>query len=100
MDATHSMPAHDPRPSSALKLGAGITAILVGFGCFFAADLFDGGFFRGLFQGATIALMVIGVYLIGSRLWWRKAEEQALDDGAQWLPSRDSTDHLGTEDQG
>lgn len=79
-----------------VKLAAGVPVILVGFACFLISDLFDGGFLRGLFQGATAASMVLGAYLIGTAVWHRKRDEQDLDQGAQWLPSRDSA-HPPTE---
>lgn len=82
--------SRSPRPGARFQLAAGVPAILVGFACYFLTDLFDGGFLRGLFQGATIALMVIGAYLIGAGLWHARKGEQELDDGAQWLPSRDN----------
>ena len=45
------------------------------------------GFDKGLFQGACIALMVLGAYLLGSATF-RKGTEDELGDDA-WLPSRD-----------
>lgn len=45
------------------------------------------GFDKGLFIGATIALMVIGAYLLGSTSF-RKGTQDEPDDDA-WLPSRD-----------
>lgn len=45
------------------------------------------GFDKGLFQGACIALMVLGAYLLGSATF-RKGTGDELGDDA-WLPSRD-----------
>lgn len=73
-----------------VRLGGGLAAIILGFGTFFLVDLFDGGFMRGFFQGATIALMVLGAYLVGAGLWKARGNGE-LQDGRHWLPSRDGS---------
>lgn len=45
------------------------------------------GFDKGLFQGATIGLMVVGAYLLGSATFRKSTDEELGDDA--WLPSRD-----------
>lgn len=59
------------------------TVILAGFATFLLSTMFDGGFLRGLFQGATLALMVGGAYLLGVMVF------RADDTQAMWRPSRD-----------
>lgn len=66
----------------------GLTAIILGLLCFGLGSMFDGGFFRGLCIGATVALMVLGAYLIGASTWGG-GHGANDDDGGQWLPSRD-----------
>lgn len=70
-------------------LTTGMPVILTGFLCYALSNLFDGGFFRGLFQGATIALMILGAYLVGAGLWFSRKGEEDLHRGGHWLPSRD-----------
>ncbi len=70
---------------------AGVTLILLGFVCLFVGLAVDGGFFRGLFIGATIALMVLGASLVGASTWQGRRSEQDLEDGGHWLPSRDDS---------
>lgn len=74
------------------QLTAGLPVILVGFLCYALSNLFEGGFPRGFFQGATIALMVLGAYLVGAGLWFSRTDEEDLRRGVQWLPSRDERD--------
>lgn len=47
------------------------------------------GFFGGALQGAGIALILIGVYLLGAR--WRGTKGGAAGEESEqwWLPSRD-----------
>lgn len=70
---------------------AGMTVILLGLVCLVVGLVVDGGFFRGLFIGATSALMVLGAFLVGASTWHGPRSEQDLDDGGQWLPSRDDS---------
>lgn len=79
------------RAMGRVELMAGMPVILLGFVCYALSGVFERGFVHGLFQGATIALMVLGAYLVGAGLWHSRTDEAALDEGAHWLPSRDST---------
>lgn len=63
-----------------------MVCVLIGFATFALSKGRD-GFDKGLFQGATIALMVFGAYLLGSATF-RKSTDKELGDSA-WLPSRD-----------
>ena len=80
------------RTTGRAQVVTGIPAILVGFLCYALSNAFDGGFFRGLFQAATIALMVLGAYLVGAGLWFSRKDEEDLRNGGHWLPSRDGRD--------
>lgn len=71
------------------QLTVGLPAILVGLLCFALSNAFEGGFPRGFFQGATIALMVLGAYLLGAGVWSSRTDDDDLQDGGHWLPSRD-----------
>ena len=71
------------------QLMSGIPVILVGFLCYALTAAFEGGFLRGFFQGATIALMILGAYLLGAGLWSYRKSEEDLRNGGHWLPSRD-----------
>lgn len=71
------------------QLMSGLPVILMGFLCFALSAAFEGGFFRGLFQGATVALMVVGAYLLGAGLWTARKDDEDLRRGRHWLPSRD-----------
>ena len=73
---------------SRVRLTAGITAILVGLVTFWLSRLVESGFVHGFFQGATLALMVAGAYLVGAAVWHRRSRGQVEDD-RHWLPSRD-----------
>lgn len=81
---------HTSENHSRTKTGrpVGLTAILLGMVCLGLGSIVDGGFLRGLFTGATVALMVLGAYLIGMSTW-RGGHGAKDDDGGQWLPSRD-----------
>lgn len=68
---------------------SGLPVILVGFLCYALSSAFEGGFLRGLFQGETIALVVLGAYLLGASLWFPRKGDEDLRDGGHWLPSRD-----------
>lgn len=71
------------------QLVSGIPFILVGFFCYALSNAFEGGFFRGFFQGATVALMILGAYLLGAGLWFSRKNDEDLSNGGHWLPSRD-----------
>lgn len=72
-----------------VQLLSGMPIILIGFLTFALSSAFEGGFLRGFFQGATIALMVLGAYLIGAGLWFSRKDGEDLHNGGHWLPSRD-----------
>ena len=38
---------------------------------------------------AAFALMVLGAYLLGAGLWFSRKDDDDLQDGGHWLPSRD-----------
>jgi hypothetical protein len=82
---------HPKRPTPTIGRGrimAGIPAMVFGLLSFALSTVFEHGFVHGFFQGATIALMLIGAYLLGAGLWPRRKEEE-LREGKQGLPSRD-----------
>lgn len=58
----------------------GMTLIVLGLACFVIGLAFDGGFLRGLFIGATVALMVMGAYVIGGSRKRGRRSEAGLDD--------------------
>lgn len=66
-----------------------MTLIVLGLACFVVGLAFDGGFVRGLFNGATIALMVMGAYVVGASRRHRRTDDP--HDGGHWLPSRDNS---------
>lgn len=71
---------------------AGIVLILPGIALALLGPRFD-GFAKGMCLGAGIAMILIGVYLIGART--RKPATKG--DDAMWLPSRDHDDTDGTD---
>lgn len=73
---------------SKVRLTAGITSIVIGFATFWLSRVFDSGFVHGFFQGATVALMIVGAYLVGAGMWQHRSRGQVEDD-QHWLPSRD-----------
>ncbi|MEO6020462.1 MAG: hypothetical protein ABIP45_09485 [Knoellia sp.] len=73
-------------PNKATSLSTGMICVLLGLGAFMLSQGRD-GFDKGLFIGITVALMVLGAYLLGSGTF-RKSGDKQLGDGA-WLPSRD-----------
>ncbi len=77
----------------------GLVSVLLGFVTYQAGRAFDGGFVSGMFDGATIALMIMGAYLIGASTWHARRSEQDLDEGKHWLPSRDSARDEGATDE-
>lgn len=74
------------RPSKTTSLSSGMIFVLLGFASFALSRGRD-GFDKGLFQGATVALMVVGAYLLGSATFRKSTDEELGDDA--WLPSRD-----------
>ncbi|MBM6546179.1 hypothetical protein JNO54_08500 [Janibacter sp. YIM B02568] len=44
------------------------------------------GFFHGFFEGAGLALIILGVFFLARALRWSSKEP---DEGALWLPSED-----------
>lgn len=67
---------------------SGSLCVALGFVSFLLSRGRD-GFDKGLFQGACVALMVLGAYLLGSATF-RKGTHDELGDDA-WLPSRDGS---------
>lgn len=88
--APTTLEATTRRTMTGVRLGGGMVSIILGFGCYWLTSLFEGGFWRGFFQGATIALMVMGAYLIGAGLWRPRTPSSSGDETGHWLPSRDS----------
>ncbi|WP_201467179.1 hypothetical protein [Janibacter melonis] len=72
-----------------LLMRSGLTFIAFGALTFVGSLVVDSGFVHGAFQGATVALMVGGAYLLGRRLWSSDADP---DEDGMWLPSRDGAD--------
>ncbi|MDH2413691.1 hypothetical protein [Nocardioides sp. CER19] len=70
----------------------GVGSILVGMGLFLLGRSLD-GFLAGLFTGAAVALMLLGVLVI-SRSWRRDGGwlPSRGDEDGDWLPSRDEAD--------
>lgn len=82
---------------STVRRTAGMTAVVIGFVTLWLSRVFESGFVHGFFQGATLALMVAGAYLIGASMWHRRSRGQVEDD-QHWLPSRDgAADPAGPE---
>lgn len=74
---------------------AGMTLIVLGMACFVISLAFDGGFVRGLFIGATVALMVMGAYVVGASRKQGRGGADAPHDTGHWLPSGgNSSDRL------
>ena len=48
------------------------------------------GFVGGMFTGASVMLIVCGVYVLARFVWWGRGHNGA--DAADWLPSRERTD--------
>lgn len=72
-------------------LTRGIPPILLGMALFLLGLLLGrplDGFVGGMFDGATITLMILGAYLLGDAMWGNR---DADDDRGWWLPSRDGT---------
>lgn len=81
------------RTSKATDLTSGTLCVLLGAVTLMLSRSRD-GFDKGLFQGATVALMVLGAYLLGSAIRARNdttpdVEGEGPGDDDLWLPSRD-----------
>lgn len=63
-----------------------IILVVLGVASWLISTTIDGGFFHGLFQGAAVALVILGVYLLFSLR--RKPEREH----GMWLPSREDAD--------
>ncbi len=74
---------------STFRTSAGLAAIMVGFVTLLLSRQIDGGFWHGFFQGATVALMVLGAFFVGSGIWPRRRADG--DEQEHWLPSRDGS---------
>jgi len=74
------------RPTKTTSLSTGMICVLLGLGSFALSHGRD-GFDKGLFLGLTIALMVLGAYLLGSATFRKSTDEELGHDA--WLPSRD-----------
>jgi O-antigen/teichoic acid export membrane protein len=91
---TSKVPTTTPRPLAGSHRVAGAYVILLGLVCSVVGLAFDGGFVKGLFIGATVALTVIGAYVVGASTWRGRRTEQDLREGEHWLPSRDDSSDL------
>lgn len=79
------------RTSTATDLTSGTLCVALGFVAFVLSRGRD-GFDKGLFQGATVALMLLGAYLLGSAVRARSSAAEDAEDTSDddlWLPSRD-----------
>lgn len=90
METKRSTPPSHTRTIRRVSAVSVMPVILIGFVCYLMAEKIGGGFLGGFFQGATIALMILGAYLAGSAIWPRRKRAAQLDAGGEWLPSRDS----------
>ena len=64
----------------------GYVLLALGFVSVLLARPIGSGFFHGFFEGAGIALIILGVFFLGRALWWGRKDP---DEGALWLPSED-----------
>lgn len=91
MSRTPQQPSEQSNPSpKGLHANGGLTLVVLGLACFVVSRAFDGGFARGLFTGATVALMVTGAYVIGMSRRRSGRGQTGPWTGGQWLPSRDA----------
>lgn len=67
-----------------LTLGGGLGLVLAGLVTFALSRVVDSGFVHGMFQGMTVALMVLGAYALG-----RGARAGRSGDAGLWRPSED-----------
>lgn len=84
LQTIRSMPAASANSGAALTILLGILSVLLARG--------RDGFDKGLFLGAGIALMLMGVYVLSARIRAAKdtAEDSTTrDESSTWLPSRD-----------
>lgn len=65
-----------------LSLGGGLGLVLAGLVTFMLSRVVDSGFVHGMFQGATVALMVLGAYALG-----RGMRSGRGTGGGLWRPS-------------
>ena len=75
--------------STSMTRRTGTGLVLAGLVTFVLSTVVDGGFVDGLFQGMTVALMVIAASLLGTQ--WRRDRRDAEgeDPETMWLPSHD-----------
>lgn len=78
------MPDPSRRPPSAVPISA-LSTVLLGIALTVAARTFD-GFAQGLFQGAGVATILIGVVVLSAHARQRGSDRSERD---LWLPSRD-----------
>ncbi|WP_149814468.1 hypothetical protein [Serinicoccus marinus] len=69
------------------RMTSGVAVILAGFVSYYVSRQIDGGFWHGFFQGATLALMILGAFLVGSGRWPGRRRDGGEEQ--HWLPSRD-----------
>jgi len=68
--------------------GIGMVIVLAGFVTAALSRVVDSGFFHGAFLGMTVALMVLGAFILGRGIWGPGRDGQG-GEGSMWLPSRD-----------
>lgn len=68
--------------------GVGMVMVLAGFVTAALSRVVESGFVHGAFLGMTVALMVMGAFVIGRGIWGPDRDEEGRD-GSMWLPSRD-----------
>lgn len=80
----------DLHTSKATDLTSGTICVALGFVTFMLSRGRD-GFDKGLFQGATVAFMLLGAYLLGSAIRAKggTSDTETKGDDDLWLPSRD-----------
>lgn len=62
---------------------APLVLVLLGVGSWLIAMTIDGGFFHGLFQGAAVGLVLLGVYFL-----YQSRRVPAAEEG-MWRPSQE-----------
>lgn len=53
------------------------------------STIFDGGFFKGVFQGAAAALLAMAILMVVLARRSRASQDSVDPGDAMWLPSRD-----------